>query len=48
MEKFVSSRELAIFDVTASKDNENDLKDKEEEKDFERDSDNNEVDMLMN
>ena len=48
MEKFVSSRELAIFDVMASKENELDQKEKEEEKDFERDSDNNEVDMLMN
>ena len=48
MEKFVSSRELAIFDVMASKDKEIDAKDKEEEKDFERDSDNNEVDMIMN
>ena len=49
MEKFVSSRELAIFDVMASKEN-NDissLKDKEEEKDFERDSDNDEVEMIM-
>ena len=49
MEKFVSSCELAIFDVMASKENELDQKEKEEEeKDFERDSDNNEVDMLMN
>ena len=50
MEKFVSSRELAIFDVMASQEKQNDissLQDKEEEKDFERDSDNNEVEMIM-
>ena len=49
MEKFVSSRELAIFDVMASKELDvAALNDKEEEQDFERDSNNNEVDALMN
>ena len=49
MEKFVSSRELAIFDVMASRDNAIATAPvKDEEQDFDRDSNNDEVDMIMN